>query len=283
MKKIKIAGVPEHFNFPWTKAIAENKFTDKGIDLEWTAIPEGTGRLNQMLREGETDIAIILTEGIIKDILAGNPSKIVQVYVESPLIWGIHVDHNSSFETPEALKDKKVAISRFGSGSELMARVHAHQMGWDNDRMQFEIVNTIEGAVDALQNKTADYFMWEQFMTKPYVDREIFRRVGVCPTPWPSFVIAVRDEVLKNDAEEIRTILNVINDYTKSFKQQEEISTILSDTFNQNENDILEWMELTTWSQSSMEESSLSNIQNELLELGIITKIGTFAEIVKAL
>ncbi len=283
MKKIKIAGVPEHFNFPWTKAIAEDKFTGQGIDLEWTAIPEGTGRLNQMLRDGETDIAIILTEGIIKDILAGNPSKIVQVYVESPLIWGIHVDHNSPYETPESLKDKVVAISRYGSGSELMARVHAHQMGWDNDRMQFEIVNTIEGAVDALQNKTADYFMWEQFMTKPYVDKEIFRRVGVCPTPWPSFVIAVRDEVLKNDAEAISTILNVINETTKTFKQQEGISTLLSDTFNQNENDILEWLELTTWSQSSMEESSLEKIQNELLELGIITKKGTFAEIVKAL
>jgi hypothetical protein len=38
---------------------------------------------------GETDIAIILTEGIVKDIVAGNDSKIVQVYVESPLIWGI--------------------------------------------------------------------------------------------------------------------------------------------------------------------------------------------------
>lgn len=283
MKKIKIAGVPEHFNFPWTKAIAENKFTNEDINLEWTAVPEGTGRLNQMLREGETDIAIILTEGIIKDILAGNPAKIVQIYVESPLIWGIHVDHNSAIETPEALQDKKVAISRLGSGSELMARVHAHQMGWDNDRMQFEIVNTIEGAVGALQNKTADYFMWEQFMTKPYVDKGIFRRVGVCPTPWPSFVIAVRDEVLKNDAESIHKILKVINETTETFKQQEGISTKLSDTFNQNENDILEWMELTTWSQSSMSETSLNKIQNELLDLGIITKKGTFAEIVKAL
>ena len=283
MKKIKIAGVPEHFNFPWTKAIAENKFTNEDINLEWTAVPEGTGRLNQMLREGETDIAIILTEGIIKDILAGNPAKIVQIYVESPLIWGIHVDHKSAIETPEALQNKKVAISRLGSGSELMARVHAHQMGWDNDRMQFEIVNTIEGAVGALQNKTADYFMWEQFMTKPYVDKGIFRRVGVCPTPWPSFVIAVRDEVLKNDAESIHKILKVINETTKTFKQQEGISTKLSDTFNQNENDIIEWMELTTWSQSSMSETSLNKIQNELLDLGIITKKGTFAEIVKAL
>jgi hypothetical protein len=32
--------------------------------------------------DGETDIAVILTEGIVKDIVAGNP-KIVQVYVQS--------------------------------------------------------------------------------------------------------------------------------------------------------------------------------------------------------
>jgi hypothetical protein len=48
--------------------------------------PEGTGKMCQMLRSGETDIAVILTEGIVKDIVAGNPSRIVQVYVDSPLI-----------------------------------------------------------------------------------------------------------------------------------------------------------------------------------------------------
>jgi ABC-type nitrate/sulfonate/bicarbonate transport system substrate-binding protein len=79
----------------------------------------------QMLRDGETDIAVILTEGIVKDIVAGNPSKIVQVYVESPLIWGIHVAANSKYKTVSDLEDTKVAISRQGSGSQLMAYVNA--------------------------------------------------------------------------------------------------------------------------------------------------------------
>jgi hypothetical protein len=39
-----------------------------------------------MLRDGETDIAVILTEGIVK-ISLQEINKIVQVYVESPLIW----------------------------------------------------------------------------------------------------------------------------------------------------------------------------------------------------
>jgi len=72
MKTIKIAGVPEHFNLPWHLCIENGEFEAEEIDLQWTDVPEGTGKLCQMLRDKETDIAVILTEGIIKDIVAGN-------------------------------------------------------------------------------------------------------------------------------------------------------------------------------------------------------------------
>jgi hypothetical protein len=39
-------------------------------------ISEGTGKCVKCY-DGETDIAVILTEGIVKDIVAGNNSKIV--------------------------------------------------------------------------------------------------------------------------------------------------------------------------------------------------------------
>ena len=81
-KTIKIVGVPEHFNLPWHMCIEDGEFDAVGIDLQWTDVPEGTGKMCQMLREGEADIAVILTEGIVKDITAGNPCKIVQVYVQ---------------------------------------------------------------------------------------------------------------------------------------------------------------------------------------------------------
>jgi hypothetical protein len=42
-------------------------------------------------------------------------------------------------------------------------------------------------------------------MTKPLVDKGIFRRIGDCPTPWPCFVIAVRDEILEKYPEAIKT------------------------------------------------------------------------------
>lgn len=283
MKTIKIAGVPEHFNLPWHLAIADGDFEKENINLQWTDVPEGTGKMCQMLREGTTDIAVILTEGIVKDIVAGNQSKIVQVYVASPLIWGIHVAAHSQYNTLSDLENTKVAISRLGSGSQLMAYVNADNQGWNTDKLQFEIVNTIDGAVEALTNGTADYFMWEHFMTKPLVDKGIFRRVADCPTPWPCFVIAVRNEILENQPEIIQTILKIINAKTTEFKTIPHIDTTLATKYHQKLKDIQEWLSLTQWSQQPLTSEMLNKVQNQLFELKIIDKIGTFDEIVKAI
>lgn len=283
MKTIKIAGVPEHFNFPWQLCIENGEFEVEGIGLQWTDVPEGTGKLCQMLRNEEADIAVILTEGIVKDIIAGNPSKIVQVYVQSPLIWGIHVATNSKFQALSDLEHTKVAISRIGSGSQLMAYVNAGNQGWKTEDLQFEIVNTIDGAVEALTNGTADYFMWERFMTKPLVDNGTFRRIADCPTPWPCFVIAVRDEVLEKHPGTITRILEIINQTTAEFKDIPSIDRTLASKFNQKPEDIREWLALTKWSQKPLTEEMLNKVQNQLFDLSVIDKKGIFAEIVKAI
>jgi ABC-type nitrate/sulfonate/bicarbonate transport system substrate-binding protein len=286
MNTIKIAGVPEHFNLPWHLAIESGDFEKENIDLQWTDVPEGTGKMCQLLRDGETDIAVILTEGIVKDITAGNPSKIVQVYVESPLIWGIHVAAKSKYNTLTDLKGTTAAISRLGSGSQLMAYVNADNQsrlhsGWKTDDLQFEIVNTIDGAVEALTNGTADYFMWERFMTKPLVDQGIFRRIGDCPTPWPCFVIAVRKEVLEKQADVISKILSIINQTTVDFKNIPSIDTTLALKYHQKIEDIQEWLSLTHWSQNQLKAEMLNKIQNQLIQLKIIDKKGTFEDLVE--
>ncbi|GAA4055142.1 substrate-binding domain-containing protein [Flavobacterium chungnamense] len=283
MKTIKIAGVPEHFNLPWHLCIENGAFEDVGIDLQWTDVPEGTGKMCQMLRDGETDIAVILSEGIVKDINAGNPSKIVQVYVESPLIWGIHVDAKSKYETLSDLEHGKVAISRLGSGSQLMAYVNANNQGWNTDNLEFEIVNTLDGAVESLSKGTSDYFMWEKFMTKPLVDKGIFRKVADCPTPWPCFVIAIREEILKKHPNTIAQILEIINITTQEFKEIPSIDRTLATKYHQKIEDIQEWLRLTEWSQKPLSENMLNKIQNQLFDLKIIEKKGTFAELVKAI
>lgn len=281
MKTVRIAGVPEHFNLPWHLCIENGEFDEVAIDLQWTDVPEGTGKMCQMLREGETDIAVILSEGIVKDIAAGNDASIVQVYVQSPLIWGIHVDAKSDYQQLSDLENKKVAISRMGSGSHLMAVVNAKNQGWNIQNLQFEIVNTIDGAVEALSSGKADYFMWERFMTKPLVDSGTFRRIADCPTPWPCFVIAVRNEFLKANRHIISQILEIINNTTVEFKEIPSIDRTLATRYNQKLEDIQEWLKLTRWSQKQLDKNTFDKIQNQLFDLHLITEKRSYETVVK--
>lgn len=272
MTTLNIAGVPEHFNLPWHLCIENDEFKAQNIDLKWTDIPEGTGKLCQMLRNGETDIAVILTEGIVKDIIAGNPSKIAQIYVQSPLIWGVHVSAKSSYQSVDDLENKIAAISRYGSGSHLMAYVMAQNEKWNTANLRFEVVNTLDCAVEALTEGSADYFMWERFMTKPIVDKGIFRRVDDCPTPWPSFVIAVRNEILETKNESVTKVLEIINNTTLDFKHIPGIDKNLSERYGQKIDDINEWLKLTHWSQTKPDKITFEKIQEQLLQLGITDK-----------
>ncbi|MBP2832029.1 ABC transporter substrate-binding protein [Aquimarina sp. U1-2] len=280
MTTLKIGGVPEHFNLPWHLSIENKSFLDQNIKLEWTDFPGGTGAMCEALRNEEIDIAIILTEGIIKDIIAGNPSKIVQIYIETPLIWGIHVSAASPYKYISDLEHAKAAISRYGSGSHLMAYVNAKNQEWNTDTLQFEVIKNLDGAVDALTKGTADYFMWEHFTTKPLVDQGVFRRIDDCPTPWPCFVIAVRDEILQHDGDTIKNVLDIINNCSLNFKNIPEIDRTLSETYHQKLTDIQKWLAITEWSQSILEEQTIAEIQEQLYALNIIDKKYTYKDLV---
>ncbi|MBC6998381.1 substrate-binding domain-containing protein [Cytophaga sp. FL35] len=273
MKEVRIVGVPEHFNLPWHMAMEDRMFEDRGIDLHWTDVPEGTGRMCQMLKDGETDLAIILTEGLIKSISEGNPAKIIQEFIATPLQWGIHVGSKSDFKAISELQSAKAAISRFGSGSHLMAYVNAQNEGWSTDQLQFEVINNLDGAVDALTSGTADYFMWEHFTTKPLVDDGTFRRLGDCPTPWPCFVIAATDRFLSEEPSTAQHILEVINDYTLEFKQIPSIDRTLANEYGQQLEDIKEWLSITQWSQNQLSQASLKKVQETLHSLDLVKNI----------
>ncbi len=270
MLKINIAGVPEHFNYPWIQAIHNGLFQQVGLNVQWTNVPEGTGKLCELLREGLTDVAIVLTEGILKDISLGNPSVIVQKYVESPLLWGIHVAASSPYFSVSDLQHKKAAISRNGSGSQLMAYVNANNQGWDRT-IKFEIVHTIDGAVEALTTQKADYFMWEHFMTKPLVDRGIFRHLADCPTPWPCFVIAVRADFLDQHSQQIKQLLQLINNQTQTFKNQDLLAETLAAQYQLQPDDVQLWLNRTTWSRQNFDLSEFNLIQTQLLDLNILS------------
>ena len=284
MIKVNIGGVPEHFNFAWYLTLKNGEYKKEGINLRWHDYYGGTGDMCKGLRSGELDIAVILTEGIIKDIIAGNPSKIVQTFVSTPLVWGIHVSNESRFQTIEELKGTIAAISRFGSGSHLMAFVNAEQYNWhQHEDLHFKVVENLSGAIEGLTNGEADYFMWEKFTTKPLVDNGTFRRIGDCPSPWPCFVIAVREEFIRNKNRELQTILKIINNTTINFKSTPFIGETIADRYDIKLNDVLEWLSITEWSQSIIDQQTVKIIQEKLQKLDIIQKKAKYSELITIL
>ena len=172
MLGLKVGGVPEHFNLPWRMAIEEGKFRDEGIQLHWSDMGGGTGQMIRGLENETLDVAILLTEGGTRAILQGLDAKIIQVYVNTPLHWGIHVPYKSDIKTVSDLEGQIFAISREGSGSHLMSYVKAHQEGWDTSKLKFNIIGDIYGGLWALENNKAQGFLWEKYTTHPYTEQK---------------------------------------------------------------------------------------------------------------
>jgi sulfonate transport system substrate-binding protein len=191
---IRVGGVDEHFNLPWKLAIEAGAFETLGVDVTWTNCPGGTGQIADALESGSIDVATCLTEGILTAISTGHRCRLHSLWVESPLDWGVHVATDSPLVALDDLRadDVKFAISRPGSGSELMSLVLADQRRWGwampaADR--FVTVHNIDGAVEALTaTRTAQAFLWNKSMTTAH---PTLRRIGEIHTPWPSFVVAV--------------------------------------------------------------------------------------------
>lgn len=248
MKTIRLGGVPEHFNLPIHLAIEKGKFKEKDINVEWTTFDGGTGQMTKALRDGSIDACILLTEGIIKDIIAGNPSKIISVYVNTPLIWGVHTGANNTLRSYDNIFDKNYAISRFGSGSHLMSIVDAKSKGEDINNDQFKIIKNLPGALESLTGLQTDIFYWEKYTTKPYVDSGQLRRIGEFITPWPCFVIAATDQLLATQSKEVIRMLRVIHEECDQFMQNPGSIELVKDRYGLKYDDAARWYHSTEWS-----------------------------------
>ncbi len=269
--KLRIGGVPEHFNLPWKRAIAAGAFSAAGIDMEFIDYPGGTGAMNAALRDKELDAALLLTEGAVHDILNGGRNKMVSVYVESPLVWGIHVSTSSNIRKIEEIEGKRYAISRFGSGSHLIATVDAAERGFSLDDMEFVVVDDIDGARAALLSGEADVFLWEKHMTQPLVDSGEFRRIGERVVPWPAFAVSVRADYLDRHSAAVRVALEIVAEFTRQLKRDPDAARQISEAYGIGDENARSWLHSVEWNHDRRRpDAAIDRIVTALLSQNLV-------------
>ena len=281
MISVRVGGVPEHFNLAWHLAIESGMFAKKGIYIDWVDVPGGTGAMCKALRNNELDMAIALTEGVVCDIMQGNPSKILQFYVNSPLRWGIFVSSKSNIKSISQMQGHKYAISRYNSGSHLMAYVNAsYNKLIINNNTDFEVVGNLDGARKALAENTSQLFMWEKYTTKPYVDNGEFKMIGECSTPWPCFVVTATDHFILKHEHVLNEVLSIVNLSCSVMTNNSKAPAMIADRYDIKKNDAMMWFkELEYACHQQMNEQQWNNILTRLLKFEIINRIPELSEI----
>jgi ABC-type nitrate/sulfonate/bicarbonate transport system substrate-binding protein len=98
--------------------------------------------------------------------------RIVGAYTNSKLCWSISVKPHGNIKSESDLRGKRIGISRYGSGSHIMAIVLALQQGWvDAEQLPFEFVllNDFKSLREGVTSGQIDTFLWEIATTKVIV------------------------------------------------------------------------------------------------------------------
>lgn len=237
---ITITGVPEHFNEPILMALKDQSL------FNWKVADGGTGLMKQWLEEGKADMAIMLFEGATMAIQNGLDASIISPYVTSPLLWGMHVGCNTNIQSINGLKELPLLVSRKGSGSHLMPFVLALQEKWEDYNPKLNVINNLSGAVDAFKENPNQLFFWEQYTTQPYVDKGLMKRVDTFPTPWPAFVVVVKNKVLNTHEDEINSLISNIQTQCKKVKSGSELNRMAQD-YQLDKTELKQWLHRTNW------------------------------------
>jgi sulfonate transport system substrate-binding protein len=276
---IRCGGVPEHFNYPWHVAINNGFFKEEGLDVSWADYKGGTGAMCKDLRDNKLDIATLLTEGAIADIAKGNPSIIHSVYVNSPLIWGIHTGYNSMHHDPNDGGKIRYAVSRMGSGSHLMALIDRIQRNQNPTDAEWVIIDNLDGARQSLINNESDYFLWEKNMTAPYVYNKELRRIGECPTPWPSVVLTISDQAL-SAIKDLSGLIRALQKAVDYINDLPDPAKTIATVYDLKEEDAMDWYKRIQWSPGkNLSESIYNTTAKALLDTGILNKIPEYSSI----
>ncbi|WP_251359871.1 PhnD/SsuA/transferrin family substrate-binding protein [Kangiella sp. TOML190] len=270
--ELKIGGVPEHFNLPWRITIESGVLQKHSIKASWHDFHGGTGAMVKALNAGEVDVATLLTEGAVKALADKDCQfELFSFYTKTPLIWGVHTPANSAIKSLSDIKNATFVISRYGSGSHLMAYLLAESLGFDSDDLKFEIAHNLDGARELFRSGANHVFLWEKFMTKPYVDNGEMRLIDDFPTPWSCFVTCVNKSVLNKHPKQIKQLMKQVLKTARQLKQSPITPKLIASHYQLQLKDVKTWLAATQWQKhKKLDMKLIKKVEAKLRQLNVI-------------
>ncbi|KAJ1924944.1 hypothetical protein IWQ60_004883 [Tieghemiomyces parasiticus] len=221
--QLRLGVVPEHFSSPVFLYARDGLFAARGVDVEVVICEAGTGDMIARLQRGELDLAFCVTEGLVTAVANDpQPVRVVGTYVTSPLRWAVSTGRAAAPTTLADLCGGTIGISRYGSGSHIMALYLAEREGWNamGSQLRFTVLHNLAGLAGGVTSGTADAFLWDYFTTKHLYDAGELRHIGDVVPPWSSFTIAARvDGLLAEPAGRVAVdrFLTILNEAVADF------------------------------------------------------------------
>lgn len=108
------------------------------------------------------------------------------------------------------------------------------------------VLNTFENLRNAVNDGTADFFMWEHFTSKKFYDSGEIRRVGEIYTPWSSWKIVASTKIAQQGKPvdiRVKTLFEKLDQGIKHFNEhQDEAVQHISTELGYTEADAREWL-----------------------------------------
>ena len=134
-----------------------------------------------------------------------------------------------------------------------MGYVLADQNGWlspSSDSNPFTVIplQTFDKLRAAVNDGTADFFMWEHFTSKRYYDNGEIKKIGEIYTPWSSWKIVASTD-LKEDDKRLEDLFLKLDSGIEYFNAHyDEAVKYISTELDYSEGDAREWLKTVRFS-----------------------------------
>ncbi len=207
------------------KVIGRNGLWRKhGIEVRTIYLSSGT-LMAQTLSSGDIGIAGFDTPAMLNLALAGNSLKVVAVPINrlEPLFVV-----RSNIKSPAELKGKKIAISRFGSGSDIMTRVALRywKIDPDKDVSFFQSGNT-PTRIAALVGGHMDAALVSSTGVAKVVATgccRVLADLSELPLEFANYGVVASGELLKNQRDNVKRFLEAIIEGIYTFKSKPDMA-----------------------------------------------------------